>query len=483
MAEPLSIDHPPTAAGPLPAYAVRFRRSHRWFIWTVFLLSLVHRIVGLGIVPAPGETNDEISHVWAGITLLAGEAPKSWTQLNVPPGYVVGHLDGSYHGYSVVQPSFDHPPLFHLLSGTAAKLAGAESYAARLDSPDSTTTLWRVDIARLRWLSILLYAVTFWIMWRWLRLALGPAGACVAMVLFAFLQNAVIHHRLALSDNLVTPLFLGIMLCLERWRRGIIMPRKAMLNMSACLALAVATKLIALAIIPAIVAWSASVKRGRAALQPILWSAAGAAIGIAIILAYAAAYGFDAFLQTMHAQSGRFYDIGAIFDLVRHQPLVHTGAISEWIVSAWLLVIFGLATARSGRRGIFAALLGYLVGYTFFVPVDYYGWYLVPMLPFLCAAWGHALRSAWRCPQVLTSAFATLLLAAAALNPILANTPDLRSLIRYAYVVLAVLMLFPWGFSFDPRRRQVIRAAIIALLLIGLSQEITQLIALQLHTE
>ncbi len=467
----------------LPLYARRFRRWHLWIVLAIFILSVIHRIAGLGAIPAPGETSDEISHVWAGLSLLSGDPPRSWTQLDLPPDYLLGHLDPAHQGFSIVRPAFDHPPLFHLLVGTAAHLSGATPFSITLTNPANTITLWDVSLWRLRWLSLVLYMLSFWLMWKWLRLAIGPAAACVAIILFAFLENFTIHHRLVISDNLVTPLLLFVMLSLERWRRGWLSPRKAGLYVAVAIALAVTAKLIALAVVAAVFAWSAASFRGARALRPCRWAITGTAGGIIAIVSYAAIYGFDAFIQTMRAQSGRFYDLGGLFDLVRHQPLVHTDATSEWIVGAWLLVALGAATARGSRRGVFAALIGYVAAYIFFVPVDYYGWYLMPMAPFLCAAWGFALRGAWRRPSAVSSTFVILLLIAAALNPLFANSPELRTAGRYAYLAVAVLMLFPWGFKFDDLRKAAIRILILALVLIGLSQEITRLIALQLQTD
>src|SRR5690606_38158147 len=124
--------------------------------------------------------------------------------------------------------------------------------------------------------------------------------------------------------------------------------------------------------------------RGRAALRPCAWATAGAAIGIAILLIFAAVFGFSDFLITMRAQAVRFYDLGGVLDAIRHQPLVHESLASPWLTGAWLLAALSLTITRGAHRAIYTALIGYAFAYVFFAPVDLYGWHLLPFMPFLC---------------------------------------------------------------------------------------------------
>lgn len=460
-----------------------WRLRLRWAVWLIFAVSVALRLSALGQVPAPYETNDEFAYLWGGMSLLRGDPPRSWSLLDVPPPYMIGTYNGPQGQVSIVQPWFDHPPVFNIYSGLVGHLAGAQPEQTVLRGSGVETTLWQVNLTRHRVGALVLFAATFWLMWGWLRLAIGPVAALVAVAVLGMTQNFVIHQRLMVADNAVAPAGMLIMFALERWRRGWWTPARTGGVVVAALVGAIGSKMIALALVPAIFAWTSARMRGRAAMRPLAWALAGTGAAVLVILAYAAVYGFDAYRVITAIQSQRFYDLGGLVDAIRHQPVVHVESFDEWMIGAWMLAAAGMMATARAHRAVFAALFGFMAGYIFFVPVDLYGWYLMPVVPFMCAAWGWGWRVAMRRPDATLTLLVLLVLAAAALNPLLHNAPAARGAVRYLYLLAVALVLAPWGVLGDAARGRVIRWMLVLLLLVGLYQQVIGLISMQLHLE
>ncbi len=350
-----------------------FRKSCRWLLWGLFALAVVHRLAWLATVPPPQATNDEYFYLWSGMSMIEGEAPIAWTMLHKPETPILGIFKWKSAEYTIMRPAFDQPPVFSLLTGLSATAAGATAMVANLERPASVTTLWDVPLGRLRMQSVLLFAASFWLMWGWLRLAIGPVAALVSLVMFSCIDVLVIHHRLVVPDTLTTPLTLGTFYVLERWRRGWMPHSRAAGIITVAVGLAGGAKIVALATVPAAFAWSATLFRGRRALFPCLWTCAGAVLALLIVFSFAITYGLLQFVDTMQAQAARFADLGGLFDLIRRQLMIQQDYVNSWLLSGWLLAFMGIASARGPQRAVYAALIGYVIGYTFFAQADVFG--------------------------------------------------------------------------------------------------------------
>jgi len=459
----------------------RFRRGYFWLLWLLFIAALAVRVSGLGAVPVPHDTEDEYFYLWSGLSMLRGEVPTAWSLLNADGIPKIGTYN-STHPLSIVRPALDHPPVYSLLTGAAAYVHGTIPVASNLVTSVSGEKIRLEELPawQLRMLPLLLFAASFWLMWKWLHLTMGPAAAMGAMVVFSFLNSIVIHQRLSIADNFITPCLLSTFLALELWRRGRAGTARTVVMVAISIGLAGGAKLVALALMPAVFAWSASRLKGRRALLPCSWAIAGAMLTACIVIVFGLAYGMPELLSTMRAQSTRFYDLGGMYDLIRHNRLVHEERYDPLLMGGWLLAMIGCVSTRPAQRAVFVGMVGYLFGYSFFAPVDAYGWYVVPLFPFLCAAWGMSLRAAIAKPSSALGMVTFLLLATNAMTPFLESSPELRGPVRLSFIVVAIFVVFPWGFRFDDSRRRILSWMSMGLLLINIAGELTRLFSLQL---
>jgi hypothetical protein len=463
----------------------------------LFVVAMAVRFVGLGVAPAPHATDDEYFYLWSGMSMMEGKAPKSWSLLKVPDRVKEGIYYTDKAGYFIVQPALDHPPLFEVLTGAAAKVLGAKPMLVQLDKPLHKSVLWDISLGRLGLLPLGLFAVGFWLMWGWLRLALGAGAALGAMVVFSCVKIIVLHQRLVVPDNLIVPAMLLVFWTLERWRRGCIGNRRAGWVVSAGVAVAVLSKLVGLCVVPAVFAWAGAVAGGsndeRALDQngmaggrgrrwwPCAWAVAGGGVGLALAVGWGAAWDFEVFKAAMRSQSSRFMDFGSVFDVVRRQPTVIADGFDRWMVGGWLLLFMGLGgatggSAGRGRRSVAIACIGFLTGFMFFSMKGFLGWHLLPFFPFLCAAWGVGLRQAWMRPQSAWGLVVILMLLALAMQPWFERWTDWRGVLRYAIVPVAILALWPWGGRWDGWRRVAYRIVLIGLLAAGLGWEVYSIV-------
>ena len=151
----------------------------RWAIVFVLLAgSFWLRWQGLGVFPRPGQTADEYSSYWIGLALWDGQRPIAWSTL---PSYArqgakLGNVHWQNRTFEIVRPALDHPPLFNLLAGGAARLMGTSPLALQTES-GRPVQLWEIPLAKARLVSLALFCVTFLLLYDLSKRTLGFGGA------------------------------------------------------------------------------------------------------------------------------------------------------------------------------------------------------------------------------------------------------------------------------------------------------------------
>jgi hypothetical protein len=154
-------------------------------------------------VPNPGETNDEYSFAWLGISLIQEGRPIAWSGI---PGYKTTdyrriNVDGIFGGrpekpdFPINSPWFDHPPLFGLLIGGYAYTKGVNNFE------DASVIIIRRPMLKIAAVSSILVFILGWKLY-------GLSSGFLASLLYSTIPLIVISSRLALSENGYIPLFL-----------------------------------------------------------------------------------------------------------------------------------------------------------------------------------------------------------------------------------------------------------------------------------
>lgn len=375
----------------------RRRRRLGWLALAgILTLGLGYRLWDYHVMPQFQENGDELFAVWNGYSLLTEGETRGWTFWSPYYGGGVERSELVYwmqtNGrWQIIQPYFEHPPLAHVMVGAAAWLGGAEHWS---HGRQKHTRL--VPIA----LSVLIMGLMF-LVGRELdqRQSLAP---WLGVLLYAALPLFVINNRAIKEEMVVVPLELLSMWLFLRWRRGVRAdaPRDALIVLAGLSAgLAVLAKIPSGVFVPALVLlvmttgrWKSAVKVGLAGL-----------VGIALLLTYGAVMDWQQFtLTTFKQATGRPAHWNIFPRFFADGMLVHNITFHAHQLFLWLAAL----THFGGRgRRVDPAWVVFPTCYLIVIAVSSgnwtFGWYMLPVYPFLCLAAGQFLVSLWREPSPL----------------------------------------------------------------------------------
>lgn len=163
----------------------------------ITLFGFLIRVHDYTQAPHWNESLDEIHYAWTGMTWIKEGVPKSWSWLSSYPTSQIINLWNT--DFRIVSPMLEKPPLYSLLSGIIVLLAGEDE-------------LSKVNIATIRLLPLLLSVCTIFLTGLLGKKVFSPTVGLLAALLYAVTPPIVLANRLSVTENLLTPLFMGIQL-------------------------------------------------------------------------------------------------------------------------------------------------------------------------------------------------------------------------------------------------------------------------------
>jgi 4-amino-4-deoxy-L-arabinose transferase-like glycosyltransferase len=338
---------------------------------------------GRGYAQSPPLNADEYDWAWTGLSLLQQHVPTGWTGLWAAYGHWVS-FEWQGNEYLLVTPYVDHPPLFSILVGGVAWIAGERG-------------LTDVSLSVIRLVPIGLSLVVLVLAYRLAQATVGIWPAIIAILLLAFSPAAITLARVTESEALLTVWLFTALLALNRLQKRPTDRYAIILLVISCVA-APLTKVPGIA-----VGFSAAVAL-FSWRRPWLALMAGIAAfgGIVLFAAYGALLDFGLFLNIWSAQADRHTGFSAGYELLR-------GGLADWY---WGLGIVGLSVLAtrggSAARLVVWPVLAYVVVITLTANADLagrYDWYRIPIYPlvyigagFLIAELGRGVRT-WALKQ------------------------------------------------------------------------------------
>ena len=374
--------------------------------------------------------------------------------------------------YAVVWPYFGHPPLFSVLVGVVGTIGAALRGAEPAGAPGYL--LSTLPIMRLLPIALGLIGV---LMVHRLARSYGASerAALLGTLVYAVLPSLVLGHRLVKAENLLVVLMMGAILLARRHERT----ERALDALLAGLlcGLAIWTKATGVAVIAIVVVLMTAARRYRGAAL-----AAGVAAGFVVLyLLYAAAYGWDIFTTVVHAQATtKWASLDAFLDFLSGRVVVKSFGRGIYL----FLLLAGALALRGRQRAILVPIAIYVT--LLAMTADYrvvYGWYRIPIAPFLCIAAGLYLEEMleeadlFRVFPFAITAVATGLLYAFASHPIATaimpgvseSAPISSAQTRGAVFLFATVSLVPFVLRFVHERawtRRLARGSTYALLVV-----------------
>ncbi len=327
-------------------------------VLALLVAGLCLRLHGYASYPPFGANEDELAWAWQGQSLWLHHWPASWSYLpeQLPVG-VMRTSTGVYLPY--VSPFLDQPPLFGLVVGGVALLAGEQ-------------TPTQVGPEAIRLVPILLSVLVGWLLYLLAARHLGRPTALVALAAFSLSPWMVSAGRLVESDWMLAAMLLGVL---------VLASHRGRLATATLLALCVLAPLVK---VPGVIV---GVAAALALLTERRWAVAamalvGAPIGIGLFAAYGAAVDWHQFVLVWQVQSAR-HD-----SLVAGQQFLLSGASGLWNFVPlndpfWTVGMVGLAAMLlrrplSPRARIPLAFAAYALLMTLTASTEgakFYGWY------------------------------------------------------------------------------------------------------------
>ncbi len=373
----------------LLAPRVEVRRDRLAVVLTavVVLLGLGFRGYDYDVMPEFRENVDELFATWNGWSLLEDGTPRGWSIWTSAYRGRARMETAEFFGESrpVITPYFEHPPLLHVLVGAAAHLGGAQHY---LEAKLKHTRLVPIGLMAIG--TVLMIAIGR-------RLWPTSMSPYLGAAFFSVLPNITMQTRVIKEEALLVPLILGTVLFFLRWRDDG-RRRHDLVLAAVCAGAATLAKvpagsfIIGLAMLVA-----AEPKAFKDAMKVVV---IGAAVG-SLLLLYGAVIDWNNFVFAQSLQSHRAIHWN-IFTGLFHETQINGNRTGQgWFLYLW----FGYA-AMLYSRGLRESAPLTVVPLVYFVAIAVgtgnwaYGWYIVPLYPFLCLGAGEFLAMTWRKPTL-----------------------------------------------------------------------------------
>lgn len=360
------------------------RRNRRWselvVVAVVVVLGLLLRYHGLSRVPLPGESMDEYSNSWVGLSLirlgvpvgrsgLLGYGENDYRYINVD-GVFATTAGGS--PLEINKPWFDHPPGLGLITGGYAYLRGARVFE------DTTARLIRIPMLGFSVMTMLgVYVLT--------KLIMGMGTARLALLLIATSPLIVVTSRMVQAENALVSLWLWSLIFLKLYSDK---KEVRWLLMGAIVAgLTTWFKVTGVAVVlSGLIILISNNKKWREGLKEAgVFGLIGAAF-LSLFIIYGWVYDWDLFWKVWLSNSSRPYNIGfeAIFNLLTSTKVTVSKYLSDgWPLIGWIAVMWRLQKKWGEREKFLLVPLGVYLALFLWMGSSAYGWYRIPLLPFL----------------------------------------------------------------------------------------------------
>ncbi len=350
---------------------------------SVLVLALMVRKKNYAEIPIPGQSADEYSYSWVGLSLIRLGMPVGISGIDGYQNSLFRYVNvdrffqtvSSGDPLEINYPWMDHPPLLGLITGGYAYLSGARVFE------DTTTAIIRKPIIIISTLSVALLMVYCWINF-------GFLTSVTAGLLYATTPLIVLSGRMIQAENAIIPCMLGVMICLSLYlkkRENLWLVGAAVLSGLSTLFKLTGVVNYLLVLLVLINQHQGLNRKFRDDFGFFLIMALPISFWFVI---YGGVYGGENFKNILFSNYNRFYGIGpnSIIELIRNQRLTQHKFLPEAaIIGGWMVFLGRLMKEKIKSLGLnvtILALLAYLVVYILFGSQPY-GWYAFPFWPML----------------------------------------------------------------------------------------------------
>lgn len=341
----------------------------------ILVLALIVRKKNYAEIPIPGQSVDEYSYSWVGLSLFKTGMPIGISGIsgykNVLPRYV--NVDRFFQTVStgdplvINYPWMDHPPLLGLITGGYAYLSGVRVFE------DATSLIIRRPIIIISTISVGLLSIFCW-------LNFGFWTAFVGGLIYATTPLVVLSGRMIQAENAIIPSLLACMIFLSLYLKT---KKDYWLFLTALMAgVATLFKLTGFVCHLFVLFTLLGTQNKKSFMKDFCYFLAISLPISFLFVIYGAVYGLDNFKNILFSNYNRFYGIGpnSLIELIRNQRLTQHKFLPEVsVLSGWLLFISYIVKKPKNisTKIVVWGIFAYLIVYIFFGSQPY-GWYTFP---------------------------------------------------------------------------------------------------------
>ncbi|MFA6361405.1 MAG: glycosyltransferase family 39 protein [Candidatus Shapirobacteria bacterium] len=348
---------------------------------SIIFLSFIVRKKNYFDIPIPGQSVDEYSYSWVGLSLIETGTPVGISGL---PGY-----KNQYDKYininrfmqflpsdplTINYPWVDHPPLLGLITGGYAYLQGARVFE------DTVAVIIRKPIILISTISVSLLMIFCW-------LNFGFLTGILSGFIYGTTPLIVLSSRMIQAENAIIPCFLIAMISMSLF----IKRKQDIWLILAAIISGIATLFKLTGFVCYLFVFFALLIHYQKINKDFLKD-----FGFFLVISlpitflfviYGAVYDLEVFKNILFSNTNRFYGIGSnlLLELIRNQRLTQHKFLPEvWIISGWLIFLTWIVKQpkKITDQLLILATLSYLIIYVLFGSQPY-GWYTFPFWPIL----------------------------------------------------------------------------------------------------
>lgn len=444
-----------------------------FFVGLILILFIGYRLRlhDYNKIPFPGESTDEYSNSWVGLSLIEFGEPVGISDLS---GYKETYLkyvnvDRIYQSVASAgplvfhRPWFDHPPMMGLFTGGFAYLKGARVFE------DVTTATIRKPMVLLGTFTVLLVFVLAYLL-------SGPYVALLSGAIYATSPILVINSRMIQAENGYLPLLLLTLICLILFekRENEYWLWLAGFFSALCITFKIPGGVAAVS--GFVLLMTQSKKLMVQKIKESILFIAVSALGLLTFFVYGAAFDFATFANIFLSNSERLYGIGynAINDLIIHTKITGVKIFTDgWPLLGWLS-LWMLKPDKKNYLYRYLVLPIFLYLFVYLLAGNQpYGWYRIPFMPFLYIALSELVIEAFKNKNsAITAIFGLLIPIGVNLQKIssINNNQDFTKMWKFGIFGLAILIFSSLIFQENERfsKRILSGLALIALIALAL---------------
>ncbi|ACK70346.1 glycosyl transferase family 39 [Gloeothece citriformis PCC 7424] len=359
------------------------------FCGLITILGIVLRLHNYDTLPPDNWTADEYAFAWSGMSLIQDHVPTGWSWLTPTDDFPTVYWEEKGSRYRIVSPWFDHPPLYSLIVGMTSILGGAKDFF------DCSLTVMRIPSLVMGISAIILF-------YSLCKKLFNTNIAVISSLIFATNPNTVFLSRLALSENLILLLSLGVILLFLQYNQT---SKSIYLYSSAILAgLAILVKVTGIFLICFLIVVLIYQRKWIDSLIVLLIGL----VGFSLYYLYGWIYDFEFFKKILEEQTNRFTDFGILKYLILPTVFFEDG----WLCFSWLTLIPVLKLTEKLKSQIIALpiLIYSLLLVSSGAQSHYFAWYTIPFYPFLFLSLGIFLADFWKKPDFMSACLIFLFL-------------------------------------------------------------------------